>query len=214
MSQVFHCHEHIDEAAMDAAVSAIRNGELIVLPTDTVYGIAADAFNKVAVQRLLDAKGRTRQMPPPVLIAQLATVDALAINIPSYARSMMEQLWPGALTLIFHEQPSLQWDLGITHSTVAVRMPADDRALAVLNTTGPLAVSSANRTGADAALSIDEAQAQLGDSVAVYLDGGPAALGEASTIVDVTGSVPRVVRLGAISLDRLREFNSAIELGV
>lgn len=212
MSELFSCLDTMDQTSLDAAVRAIRAGELLVMPTDTVYGIAADAFNPKAVQRLLDAKGRTRQMPPPVLVSRVETVDALAINVPSYARAMMAALWPGALTLIVHEQPSLNWDLGITRGTVAVRMPADDRALALLDATGPLAVSSANLTGQDAALNVAEAQEQLGQSVSVYLDGGPARIGQASTIVDVTGSVPCIVRQGAIDIDTLREFNNAIEV--
>lgn len=212
MSEIFQCFGEVDQTAMDAAVSAINAGELIVIPTDTVYGIAADAFNKSAVQRLLDAKGRGRQMPPPVLIGQVETLPALASNVPGYAQAMLDDLWPGALTLIFHEQPSLAWDLGITRSTVAVRMPADERALAILKRTGPLAVSSANLTGQEAALNVADAQEQLGDSVSVYIDGGPAQIGQASTIVDVTGSVPRIVRTGAISVETLRAHNNAIEV--
>lgn len=212
MSEIFQCFDEVDQVAMDAALGAINSGELIVIPTDTVYGIAADAFNKSAVQRLLNAKGRGRQMPPPVLIGQLETLPALASKVPGYAQSMLDDLWPGALTLIFHEQPSLAWDLGITRSTVAVRMPADERALAILKRTGPLAVSSANLTGKHAALNVSEAQEQLGESVSVYIDGGPAQIGEASTIVDVTGSVPRVLRTGAISVETLREYNNAIEV--
>ena len=212
MSEIFQCLDLVDQAAMDAAVGAINAGELIVIPTDTVYGIAADAFNKAAVQRLLDAKGRGRQMPPPVLIGQVETLPALASQVPGYAQAMLDDLWPGALTLIFHEQPSLAWDLGITRSTVAVRMPADERALAILKRTGPLAVSSANLTGQEAALNVADAQEQLGESVSVYIDGGPAQIGQASTIVDVTGSVPRILRTGAISVEKLREYNNAIEV--
>lgn len=199
------------EAGLAAAVDAVRAGELVVLPTDTVYGVGADAFSPDAVQSLLDAKGRTRQMPPPVLVPSVQTLEALTVDVPAYARAMMSDLWPGALTLICHEQPSLTWDLGQTRKTVAVRMPDDDRAISLLKRTGPLAVSSANLTGREAALSIDEAEAMLGDSVSVYLDGGPARLGEASTIVDITGAAPRVLRTGAIAPARLAEFNSALE---
>lgn len=212
MSERYDCADpDAFDAGLAAAVDAVRAGELVVLPTDTVYGIAADAFSPDAVQRLLDAKGRTRQMPPPVLVPSIQTLEALTVDVPAYARAMIGELWPGALTLVCHEQPSLTWDLGQTRRTVAVRMPDDSRALSLLERSGPLAVSSANLTGRAAALTVDEATEMLGDSVAVYLDGGEAALGKASTIVDITGAAPRVLRAGAISAERLTEFNSALE---
>lgn len=204
-----------EEASFDegllAAQSALEDGKLIVLPTDTVYGVAADAFSPQAVQRLLDAKGRTRQMPPPVLVGAPTTLEALAVDIPGWLRAAVGALWPGPLTVICHQQPSLTWDLGETHNTVAVRMPADRVALALLKQTGPLAVSSANTTGDAAATTVVEAQDMLGDSVAVYLDGGPVSAGQASTILDATGSTPRILRAGPIGVDVLHEFNNTIE---
>jgi tRNA threonylcarbamoyl adenosine modification protein (Sua5/YciO/YrdC/YwlC family) len=194
-----------------AAQAALEEGKLVVLPTDTVYGLAADAFSPRAVQNLLDAKGRGRSMPPPVLIGAPTTLDALAIDIPTWLRSTVEALWPGPLTIICRQQPSLTWDLGETHNTVAVRMPADKRALALLKQTGPLAVSSANTTGQPAAQTIEEAQEMLGGRVAVYLDGGPTASGTPSTILDATGTTPRILRQGAIALDVLHTFNNTIE---
>ena len=195
-------------AALTAARAALDSQRCIVLPTDTVYGIGADAFSAQAVATLLAAKGRSRTMPPPVLISQLATMDGLATEIPRAARALAEAFWPGALTLILHAQPSLTWDLGETRGTVALRVPDDALALELLGQTGPLAVSSANRTGQPAALAAHEAQEQLGESVEVYLDGGPrGAQGQAlpSTIVDATQNPPVVVREGALSLQRLRE---------
>ena len=199
------------EAGLDAAQEAIQRGELVVIPTDTVYGLAADAFSHEAVQRLLDAKGRTRQMPPPVLVGAPTTLEALASDIPSWLRTMTTSLWPGPLTVICRQQLSLKWDLGDTHQTVAVRMPDDKTALALLKVTGPLAVSSANITGEPAAETVDEAERMLGDGVAVYLDGGPARSGVPSTILDTTPAVPRVLRQGSIELDVLHEFNNTIE---
>ena len=196
------------EAAVTAAAGAVRRGELVVIPTDTVYGIAADAFNHEAVQRLLDAKGRGRDMPPPVLVSAATTLDALAEGVPPWARTLVETFWPGPLTLVCHQQSSLVWDLGETRGTVAVRMPDDEVALAVLERTGPLAVSSANLTGRPAATDADAAEEMLADAVAVIVDGGTAPGGEASTIVDVTAPQGRVLRLGALSLDQL---NAAIE---
>ena len=195
------------EAAVEAAALAVQQGELIVLPTDTVYGVGADAFDPVAVRGLLAAKGRGRNMPPPVLVSSATTLDALAVRVPGYARALVEEFWPGPLTLVCHQQSSLQWDLGDTRGTVAVRMPDDEVALAILERTGPLAVSSANKTGMPAATDADQAIEMLGDDVAVVVDGGPIGDGgpggEASTIVDVTGSQGRVLRQGALSLEQL-----------
>ena len=160
------------ETAIQAAAMAIRQGQLVVMPTDTVYGIAADAFSPDAVQSLLAAKGRGREMPPPVLVSAATTLDALAVGVPSYARALVEEFWPGALTIVCRQQSSLQWDLGETRGTVAVRMPDDEIALAVLERTGPLAVSSANLSGRPAARTADEAEAMLGEVVEVIVDGG------------------------------------------
>jgi len=189
--------------AIDEAVNAVGRGELVVLPTDTVYGIGADAFDPRAVQRLLDAKGRGRQMPPPVLIPDVRTLDGLATDVPDTVRALAEAFWPGGLTIILRAQPSLAWDLGETHGTVALRMPDHPAALALLRRTGPLAVSSANLTGRPAATTATEAYDQLGDRVAVLLDAGAAPGGVASTIVDATGPALRVVRLGAVDLTAL-----------
>lgn len=195
------------EAAIDAAAGAVRRGELVVIPTDTVYGIAADAFSHDAVRALLDAKGRGREMPPPVLISAVTTLDALAVDVPDWARTLVEKFWPGPLTLVCRQQASLMWDLGETRGTVAVRMPDDELALAVLERTGPLAVSSANLTGRPAATDADAAEEMLGDAVAVIVDAGTSPGGEASTIVDATLPAGRILRRGALDLD---ELNAAI----
>jgi L-threonylcarbamoyladenylate synthase len=196
-------------AGLEHAQRAIRDHQCVVLPTDTVYGIGADAFSPQAVTLLLAAKGRSRKMPPPVLIPRLNALDGLATDVPAEARRLAEAFWPGGLTLILHAQPSLDWDLGETRGTVALRLPADDVAQDLLTLTGPLAVSSANRTGQAAAQSAAEAEAQLAESVEVYLEGGHRPVdgdgGAPSTIVDATALPLRVVRQGAISLERLRE---------
>ncbi len=193
------------EAGIANAALAVQRGQLVVLPTDTVYGVGADAFSPAAVRRLLEAKGRGRDMPPPVLVSAPTTLDALAVGVPAYARALVEQLWPGPLTVVCRQQPSLQWDLGETRGTVAVRMPDHEVALELLARTGPLAVSSANKSGMPAATDADAAEDMLGDRVEVLLDGGVSPGGEASTIVDVTGETGRVLRLGALSLARLNE---------
>lgn len=199
--------------AVDEAVNTISRGGLIVLPTDTVYGIGADAFDAAAVAALLAAKGRGRQMPPPVLVPDVRTLDGLATEVSDEARRLVEAFWPGGFTIILRAQPSLQWDLGETRGTVALRMPDHGAALALLRRTGPLAVSSANKSGQPAALDAEDARAQLGDAVAVYLDGGTVSGGVASTIVDATGPQLRVVRAGAISIEALREVAPVLAPG-
>lgn len=186
------------------AVSALRRGDLVVLPTDTVYGLAADAFSPPAVGRLLAAKGRGRDMPVPVLVGAWRGLDGLAEHVTPTMRSLVEAFWPGPLTLIVPAAPSLAWDLGDTRGTVAVRMPLHPIALAVLAETGPLAVSSANRTGQAPPGTAAQAQEQLGTSVAVYLEAGSTGETVASTIVDLTGDQPQLRRAGALSLDALR----------
>jgi L-threonylcarbamoyladenylate synthase len=178
---------------MRSARVAIGRGELVVIPTDTVYGVAADAFAPAAVQRLLDAKGRDRTAPPPVLVPGIPTLDALTEFVPDEVRALVAKFWPGGLTVVLRARPTLEWDLGETRGTVAVRMPDQRIALELLAETGPLAVSSANRTGEAAAMTAAEAEAALGDIVAVYLEAGPvgaaypdAQVGTGSTIVDAT----------------------------
>jgi tRNA threonylcarbamoyl adenosine modification protein (Sua5/YciO/YrdC/YwlC family) len=202
----FHTDDATDrEAGVAAAALAVQRGQLVVFPTDTVYGVGGDAFDPASVRRLLAAKGRGRDMPPPVLVSAPTTLDALAVGVPPYARALIAELWPGPLTLVCRQQPSLQWDLGDTRGTVAVRMPDHPVALELLARTGPLAVSSANLTGMEAATDADRAEEMLGESVEVLLDGGPTPGSVPSTIVDATGETGRVLRPGAISLDRLNE---------
>jgi L-threonylcarbamoyladenylate synthase len=202
------------ETAIEAAATAVHRGELVVLPTDTVYGIGADAFDHAAVQSLLDAKGRGREMPPPVLIGASTTLAALATRVPSYVDALTEAFWPGPLTLVLDQQPSLTWDLGETRGTVAVRMPDHEIALALLERTGPLAVSSANITGQPAATDAGVAEEMLRDRVEVVLDGGPSPKGEASTILDVRDTQPRLLRTGALSLEELNEVLGPLGLSV
>ncbi|WP_447912566.1 L-threonylcarbamoyladenylate synthase [Microbacterium phyllosphaerae] len=216
MSSIFDCGDESELlAGMRHARQAIARGELIVMPTDTVYGVAADAFSPAAVQRLLDAKGRGRDQPPPVLVGTKETLHALAESVPEPVQRLVDAFWPGGLTIVLPAQPSLVWDLGETQGTVAVRMPEGRVALEMLAETGPLAVSSANLTGRDAAISAFDAERMLGDSVSVYLADGVSRDGIASTIVDATSLVPRgaepttggvrILRAGAVSRERLEE---------
>lgn len=188
--------------ALDAAEVAVRNGECIVLPTDTVYGIGADAFSSEAVQGLLNAKERGRDMPPPVLIAEVSMLRSMGTEISSQAMDLARAFWPGALTIIVRAQPNLRLDLGDRADTIAVRVPDQPFTRELLRRTGPLAVSSANVSGHPAAMTADEAISQLGSSVSVYLDAGPASGPVPSTIVDLS-SEPRILREGRISREEM-----------
>ncbi len=204
MSTTYNCSDPAEVlTGMRMARMSVGRGELIVMPTDTVYGVAADAFRAEAVARLLEAKGRGRQSPPPVLVPGIPTLAALAETVTPEIEALAKEFWPGGLTIVVPARSTLNWDLGETRGTVAVRMPAHPIALELLSETGPLAVSSANLSGQPAALSAGEAEDYLGESVAVYLDGGIASdsrLG--STIVDATptvhGGLVRIVREGVI----------------
>jgi L-threonylcarbamoyladenylate synthase len=214
MSAWYDCGDDVQRTeGLAAAATAILDGELVVLPTDTVYGLGADAFSPAAVTRLLTAKGRGRDMPPPVLVGTVRAASALVEDMGAYGQQLIDEFWPGGLTIVCRAARTLSWDLGDTKGTVAVRMPEDPVALELLRETGPMAVSSANLTGAAAANTAAEARSQLGDSVAVYLDGGPRDGGVASTIVDLTADQPRLLRRGAISIGRLREV-AAVAAGV
>lgn len=204
MSPLYDCSDEVKRArGLSAARRAISNGKLVVIPTDTVYGIAADAFTADAVAALLAAKRRGPDMPVPVLVGSRATLAGVAMA-GSTADKLAEAFWPGGLTLICPEQPSLSWDLGEAQGTVAIRMPNHDVTLDLLEQTGPLAVSSANVSGNPPARTAAGAREQLGDEVAAYLDGGPTADETPSTIVDLSGEAPRVLRQGAVSLDELQ----------
>lgn len=207
MSAWFDCADETQRAeGIAAAITAILGGELVVLPTDTVYGLGADAFSPAAVSRLLSAKGRGRDMPPPVLVGTVRAATALVEDLGPDGQRLIDEFWPGGLTIVCRAARTLNWDLGDTKGTVAIRMPEDAVALDLLRETGPMAVSSANLTGLPAATTAVLARGQLGDAAAVYLDNGTAAGGVASTIVDLTGPQPRLLRRGAISVGRLREI--------
>jgi L-threonylcarbamoyladenylate synthase len=206
VSRTFDCTDADERArGIDAAVRAVRRGRLVVMPTDTVYGIGCDAFSSDAVAALLAAKGRSRDMPVPVLVGSPDTLAGISAQSGGVVNELVEAFWPGGLTLVCRQQPSLDWDLGDAHGTVAVRMPLHPVAIEVLRQIGPMAVSSANRSGQPPARSGEQAREQLGDAVAVYLDSYPTDDDVPSTIVDVTGATPRVLRTGAISLELLQE---------
>ena len=204
MSRTFTCSDEDErEAGIAAATSVLARGGLVVVPTDTVYGIAADAFSPSAVDGLLLAKGRGRDMPVPVLVGSASVLDGLTPDRPQSARDLVEAFWPGGVTIVLRHTTTLAWDLGETRGTVALRMPLHPVTLDLLAKTGPLAVSSANLSGREPTLTAADAQAQLGPVVEVYLDGGPCAEPTPSSIVDLTGPVPRLIRAGAVTTEDL-----------
>ncbi|MBJ7340618.1 L-threonylcarbamoyladenylate synthase [Mycolicibacterium sp.] len=200
MSETFDCADAaLRPVGIASAISALKGGRLVVMPTDTVYGIGADAFDGAAVAALLAAKGRGRDMPVPVLVGSWHTIDGLVYSVPESARQLIRAFWPGALSLVVQQAPSLQWDLGDAQGTVMLRMPLHPVAIELLREVGPMAVSSANISGRPAAVTAADARDQLGDLVEVYLEAGPSAQGAASTIVDLTGAQPRILREGPVT---------------
>ncbi len=203
---LYDCRTTADrDRGIAAAVEAVKSGELVVLPTDTVYGIGADAFTPHAIKALHNARGADRRVPPPVLVGSRHTLDGLVYSLPKAARELADAFWPGALTIMVEHSPSLQWDLGDTGGVVGVRMPLHPVALVVLREVGPMAVTTANRVGQPAPLTAEEAREQLEYSVRIYLEAGAAVDPAPSTIVDVTGDAPRVLRDGAVPFEKLRD---------
>jgi tRNA threonylcarbamoyl adenosine modification protein (Sua5/YciO/YrdC/YwlC family) len=195
-----------------AAIAAAKRGDLVVLPTDTVYGLGTDAFSQKGPQKLIAAKGRDRNMPIPVLVGHVKALDGLAQRVDGVTKALAEAFWPGALTIVVKAQPTLRWDLGETNQTVALRMPLNPIAIELLNAVGPMAVSSANKTGQPAATNVEEAIAQLGEEVTIYLDGGQTPGNVASTIVDVSSGEIKLLRQGAIPLEEIRLIVPNIEV--
>jgi L-threonylcarbamoyladenylate synthase len=206
MTEVFDCaHPDQRASAIASAAGALKGGRLVVMPTDTVYGIGADAFNSAAVAALLSAKGRGRDMPVGVLVGSWHTIEGLVYTMPDGARNLIRAFWPGALSLVVAQAPSLQWDLGDARGTVMLRMPLHPVAIELLREVGPMAVSSANISGHPPAVDATEARGQFGDLIDVYLDAGPSEQRAASTIVDLTGAAPRILRAGPVSAERIAE---------
>ncbi len=198
------------EAALEAAAKELDAGGVVVFPTDTVYGIGADAFNPEATGHIFEAKRRPRSMPLPVLVGRPRQAWALCSELPNAAQVLVAAFWPGPLTLILPAAEGLAWDLGETRGGVAVRMPAHDDLLELIMMIGPLAATSANLSGEATPATVAEIAARLGNSVSLYVDGGPSTGDVPSTIVDLTRWRPKVTREGAIPR---AEIDRALEEG-
>jgi len=205
MTQRIECRDGIHrERAVAAALAAVRRGDLVILPTESVYAVAADAFSARGVAALRAAKSVDDGATFAVMVPSASTVAGLAARITDSARDLMAAFWPGLLTLQLPAQPTLAWPLP-AEAPVSVRMPLHPLALALLAASGPLVVTTANRPGMSAPVSADDAIAQIGEWVAIALDAGdpidPDAM--ASTMIDVTGDQPRLVRPGAVPVDAI-----------
>lgn len=206
MGRIFDCSDaETREAGLQQAISTVKDGRLVVIPTDTLYGIGCDAFDNTAVAKLLETKHRGPDMPVPVLVGSWDTARGLVHSYSDQMRTLIEAFWPGGLSIVVEQASSLQWNLGDTRGTVMLRMPLHPVAIELLRETGPMAVSSANISGQTPPTTAQEAQRQLGDNVSVYLDAGETPVGTASTIVDLSGDHPRILREGAISAERVAE---------
>lgn len=204
--------ENPDMKAIRAAADAIRDGELVIFPTETVYGLAADAMNKEAVKKVFSAKGRFDKQPLPVQVGSLEAVSQAAEFVPANVRPLAELYWPGPLTLVLTRNPSLPSTVTGGRETVGVRVPDHPVALALVKELGsPIVATSANMSGDPPPTNAEDAVKEVGLSAAVVLDGGVSRLGQSSTVVDVTVSPAKVLRRGSISVDDIRKVLGAVE---
>ncbi|MBI3286477.1 MAG: threonylcarbamoyl-AMP synthase [Chloroflexi bacterium] len=192
-------HPAEDPAARTEAVRLLRAGRLVVLPTDTVYGVAAHALLPTAIERLYKAKGRPRDKPLAILLADVDQLERVASQVPEAARRLAQRFWPGGLTLVLPKKPELPAILSAGGPGIAVRLPDHSVAREIIRRLGaPVAASSANRSGGPDPRTAQEAVRELGPHLHLVLDGGPSPGGVPSTVVDLTSSPPRIVREGAI----------------
>ena len=201
----FDCRVAEERArGISRAIAAVGRHQLVVFPTETSYAVACDAFSPVGVERLNEAKGRLSNEALPVMVGSLKAARGIVGALFPQGEALVEGFWPGSLTALCPQQKTLTWDIGGDGSFVAVRMPLHPVAIEVLQQSGPLVVVSANRVGEPVPRTCDEAKAQLGSSVVIYLDGGERPEGEASTVVDITDEVPVLLRDGALDIELLR----------
>ncbi len=195
-----------DEYAIKQAADAIRRGELVVFPTETVYGLAADALNEDAVRRVFKAKGREESHPLPVQLASVDHLNQISSDIPENAKRLGERFWPGPLTIVIKKRKEISDLVSGGLDTVGVRIPDHPVALALLKAVGsPIVATSANLSGNKPPISADEAVGQLKESISVVLDAGESKIGVASTVVDVTVDPPKILRLGTITEGQILE---------
>lgn len=197
-SEVLQLPEAGLTAARERMGEVLRDGQLVVAPTDTVYGVYADITNPEAVERLLQARGASQDLPPPVLLHSGRYVTNVALDVTEAVERLMAAYWPGPLTMLFRPKPGSDWALGEAAAAVAIRMPAEPLALQVLYDVGALACTAACRPGDPPPTTLAEARSRLGDDVSLYIDDGPRDK-TPSTVVDMTRGSPDVLREGDIA---------------
>jgi L-threonylcarbamoyladenylate synthase len=195
---------------LERAAGLLRSGHLVAFPTDTVYGVGAPAFDAASVVAIYVAKERPSEKAIPVLIADAADLPRIAATVPESARALIARFWPGALTLVLPKRPDVP-EIVSSDATVAVRIPDLDVTRALLRLTGPLAATSANRSGQPSPITAADVIAQLGGRIAAVLDGGSCHGGVPSTVVDCVTSPPGVLREGGISIAALRAVLPDVE---
>lgn len=195
------------------AAELLYAGQLVAFPTDTVYGVGAPAFNAASVATIYIAKQRPPEKAIPVLIADVADLPRITADVPNLAHELIARFWPGGLTLVLPKRLNVP-EIVSADMTVAVRIPDSDLARALMRLTGPLAATSANRSGQASPITASDVMTQLGGRIAAVLDGGPCPGGVPSTVVDCVSSPPRVVREGAVSLADLRAIVPGVKCGL
>jgi len=184
----------------DRAISILKSGGLIALPTDTVYGLAADPWNGEAISQLFKVKSRSELESIPVLLRGVAAIDEIAMDVPGRVRTIAEKFWPGPLTIVVRRKSDLPSEISAT-DTIGVRAPDHEFAMALLKMYGPIAATSANLSGQPAATSAEQVASSLSGMIDLIVDGGKSAGGVSSTVVDFTANPPVLLREGPISLE-------------
>ena len=196
-----------DQNGIAAALDVLQTGAIIAFPTDTVYGVGGNALDGAAATAVFVAKGRPATVPLPVLLADVADLERVARMVSPLVHEIAAACWPGALTLVIQAAAHLPPELLAGNTTIAVRIPAHEPLRALIRAFGhPLAGTSANRHGEPAPTSAIAVHAQLGGRIPLILDGGPSGADQPSTILDVSGDIPRVLREGAFPLAQLARW--------
>lgn len=199
--------DKIDLEAIKRAASALRQGKLVIFPTETIYGLAADAFDAGAAARVFAAKRRPLTEALPVQIGDREDIKKVAESVPNAGRKLIDRFFPGPLTLVLKKHPNVPEIVTANGPKIGARMPNHAVAVALILEFGcPIIATSANISGGAEPQTAADAVAQIGESVEVVLDSGPSELGKASTVVDVTEDPPRVLRVGALPVEEVRQI--------
>jgi L-threonylcarbamoyladenylate synthase len=191
---------------IETAAQIVKTGGVVAFPTDTVYGLGANPFLGKAVDRVYKIKGRDRQLPLPILLADELQMSGVVTAVPDVARLLMKRFWPGGLTLVLSKAASFPDNIAAGGDSVAIRMPGHEVTLALIRKAGvPIVGTSANLSNQPSALTAEEVQGQLGSAVDLVVDGGRCPGGIESTVVDLTGTVPIILRQGAVPEEKIKQ---------